>query len=113
MLSLPVMKGQRMPTYDTELRFLFDYARLTTNQKVLFATAFKKMVVDPKAGSGFRIGLRIKGVQGHSGVFEMTWAPDGRHSRTASHRMLATFTSSGDESVATIYSRIPEAFFRR
>ncbi|HEV2237757.1 MAG TPA: hypothetical protein VGR57_13950 [Ktedonobacterales bacterium] len=67
-----------MPTYDAEPRFLRDYARLTSRQSVLFAAAFKKMVADLKAGSGFRKGLRIKGVQGQSGIFEMTWAPDGR-----------------------------------
>jgi hypothetical protein len=26
----------------------------------------------------FRPGLRVKGVTAHPGVFEMTWAPDGR-----------------------------------
>jgi len=26
----------------------------------------------------FRAGLRVKGVHGAQGVFEMTWAPDGR-----------------------------------
>ncbi|HEX6819527.1 MAG TPA: hypothetical protein VF120_14210 [Ktedonobacterales bacterium] len=36
------------------------------------------MNVDLKSTAGFRKGLRIKGVQGHAGVFEMTWAPDGR-----------------------------------
>jgi hypothetical protein len=67
-----------MPAYDAEQRFLQDYARLTSQQKVLFGAAFKKMVADLKAGSGFRKGLRIKGVHGHLGVFEMTWASDGR-----------------------------------
>lgn len=67
-----------MPTYDVEPRFLHDYTRLTEEQKVLFAAAYKKMVADLKVGSGFRKGLRVKGVQGHSGIYEMTWAPDGR-----------------------------------
>lgn len=26
----------------------------------------------------FRPSLRVKGLQGHSGIYEMTWAPDGR-----------------------------------
>ncbi|MDV6011237.1 hypothetical protein F8178_01860 [Haloechinothrix sp. LS1_15] len=30
-----------------------------------------------KAGS-FRPGLRVKGIQGARGIYEMTWAPDGR-----------------------------------
>ena len=36
------------------------------------------MVSDLRAGHPFRPSLRIKGVQGYPGVFEMTWAPDGR-----------------------------------
>jgi hypothetical protein len=31
-----------------------------------------------KRGQGFRKGLRIKGVRGAQGMFEMTWGPDGR-----------------------------------
>ena len=30
------------------------------------------------AAGRFRPGLRVKGVRGVPGVFEMTWAPDGR-----------------------------------
>lgn len=36
------------------------------------------MTEDLNAGQGFRRGLRIKGVQGHASVYEMTWAGDGR-----------------------------------
>lgn len=67
-----------MPTFDVEPRFLHDYARLTHEQRLLFAAAYKKLVADLKAGRGFRKGLRVKGVQGHQGVFEVTWARDGR-----------------------------------
>jgi hypothetical protein len=35
-------------------------------------------VEDIREGKGFRKGLRVKGVQGASGIFEMTWANDGR-----------------------------------
>jgi len=35
-------------------------------------------VHDLKTGQGFRKSLRVKGVQGHAGIFEMMWAPDGR-----------------------------------
>lgn len=35
-------------------------------------------MADLKAGNGFRAGLRVKGVQGDPGVYEMTWAPNGR-----------------------------------
>jgi hypothetical protein len=36
------------------------------------------MVQDLQSKRPFRASLRIKGVQGHSGIFEMTWADDGR-----------------------------------
>jgi hypothetical protein len=36
-----------------------------------------KFVQDLESGSP-RPGLRVKGYRGSSGVFEMTWAPDGR-----------------------------------
>lgn len=67
-----------MPTHDEEHRFLQDYARLTQAERLLFATAYKKMVADLRAGRSFRPGLRVKGVQAHAGVFEMTWAGNGR-----------------------------------
>jgi hypothetical protein len=47
-------------------------------QKRQFMNAVAKIVADLKRGQGFRAGLRIKGVQGHTRVFEMTWADDGR-----------------------------------
>jgi hypothetical protein len=43
-------------------------------------------VADLRAQAAFRPGLRVKAVRGARGVYEMTWAPDGR----------ATF-SYGDE----------------
>ena len=39
---------------------------------------YEKMVNDLRAGQSFRPSLRIKGVQGYPGIFEMTWAPDGQ-----------------------------------
>jgi len=35
-------------------------------------------VVDMGDGKGFRKGLRVKGVKGATGIFEMTWGDDGR-----------------------------------
>jgi hypothetical protein len=43
----------------------------------VFQTARKRFVADLKAGT-FRAGLRVKAVQKVPGVWEMTWAPDGR-----------------------------------
>ena len=67
-----------MPTYDLEDRFKRDLERLGMGERQQFSRAVTKMVADLRARQGFRKGLRIKGVQGHEGVFEMTWAPDGR-----------------------------------
>lgn len=66
------------PTYERESTFARDWAKLTEKQRRQFLAAVADMVADLKAGGGFRPGLRIKGVQGCAGVFEMTWAPDGR-----------------------------------
>src|SRR2546421_7578193 len=38
----------------------------------------KQIVADLRAGTGFRPSLRVKGVQGHPRIFEMTWAGKGR-----------------------------------
>ena len=66
-----------MPTFDKEARALRDYARLTKEQRAEFRDALRKFVEDLRRGS-FRKGLRVKRVQGHPGVWEMTWADDGR-----------------------------------
>ncbi|WIG61937.1 MAG: hypothetical protein OJF49_004686 [Ktedonobacterales bacterium] len=67
-----------MPTHDEEPSFWHDWALLTPKQRKEFRKAVKKLNIDLVAKTGFRAGLRIKAVQGHPGVFEMTWAPDGR-----------------------------------
>lgn len=66
-----------MPTHDELERFLRDYDRLTEEQKDAFAAAVAHFVVDLRDGR-LRAGLRVRGVQGTQGVYEMTWAPDGR-----------------------------------
>jgi hypothetical protein len=60
------------------LRFDRDYEALSPDEKRAFKEAVKKFVEDLDRGRGFRKGLRVKGVQGASGVSEMTWADDGR-----------------------------------
>jgi hypothetical protein len=42
-----------------------------------FKKAVNNFVTDLKAGR-FRKSLRVKGVEGAEGIFEMTWAKDGR-----------------------------------
>jgi hypothetical protein len=67
-----------VPTYERALRFIRDYQNLSIDQKPAFREAVKKFIEDLEAGQGFREGLRVKGVKGAPGVYEMTWADDGR-----------------------------------
>lgn len=67
-----------MPTYDRTDSFKSDYQGLSREQKEAAQRALSRFLEDLRAGGKFRPGLRVKGVQGASGVFEMTWADDGR-----------------------------------
>jgi hypothetical protein len=67
-----------VPTFDVTERFWRDHARLGAEEKARFVGAVEKFRDDLRARRGFRAGLRVKGVQGAEGVFEMTWADDGR-----------------------------------
>ena len=82
-----------MPTHHESGPFLRDWSRLTKSQQIRLQGAVDRLVADLRdmeAGrrGSLRPGLRVKGVRGSPGVFEMTWAADGR----------ATF-SWGDEIV--------------
>ena len=67
-----------MPTYDAEARFWRDWDRLSAEQRALFLQAVRQIVEDLQARRPFRTSLRVKGFQGYKGMFEMTWAPNGR-----------------------------------
>lgn len=67
-----------MPTRDILAKFWRDWKRLTPEQKAAFLAAVEKFVEDLRAGTGVRAGLRVKGVRGAPGVYELAWAPDGR-----------------------------------
>jgi hypothetical protein len=67
-----------MPTYARLPRFDKDYAALSPEDKRAFKLAVGKFVADMSRGGEFRKSLRVKGVQGSRGIFEMTWADDGR-----------------------------------
>ncbi|MGH9006155.1 MAG: hypothetical protein ACRDV6_00315 [Acidimicrobiales bacterium] len=58
-------------------RFGADFDALSNDQQAAFLAAVELFVADLRAGS-FRPGLRVKGVKGAGGVFEMTWAANGR-----------------------------------
>ena len=66
-----------MPTYERTRRFDRDLSVLTQAQRQRFRGAVVKFVADLGAGR-FRKGLRVRGIEGAPGIFEMTWAPDGR-----------------------------------
>lgn len=67
-----------MPTYARVPRFDKDFAGLTHDEQVAFRLAVGKFVEDLAHGGPFRKGLRVKGVKGSTGVFELTWGDDGR-----------------------------------
>jgi len=67
-----------MPTHEQLLSFRRDWDALTAEQQRQSRRAVAKFVEDLAERRGFRPGLRVKGVQGTDGIFEMTWAEDGR-----------------------------------
>ena len=67
-----------MPTFAWTARFGADFRRLTSAEQVAFPAGVSQFLADLRTGGEFRAGLRVKGVQGARGVFEMTWAADGR-----------------------------------
>ncbi len=67
-----------MPTYAWLERFGKDFDSLSPKMKAVFLAAIGQFVEDLDSGKGFRKGLRVKGVKNAPGIFEMTWADDGR-----------------------------------
>jgi hypothetical protein len=66
-----------VPTFAWLARFGADFDALSADQQAAFLAAVAQFVTDLKAGA-FRSRLRVKGVKGAIGIFEMTWAADGR-----------------------------------
>lgn len=67
-----------MPTFERLRQFDRDLAALSADQRRAFVAAVQKFVDDLEKGAGFRKGLRVKGIRGAPGMFELTWASDGR-----------------------------------
>jgi hypothetical protein len=67
-----------VPTFDRLRRFDRDFAALSADEREAFRVAVRKFVQDLDRGQGFRTGLRVKGIRGAPGLFEMTWADNGR-----------------------------------
>jgi mRNA-degrading endonuclease YafQ of YafQ-DinJ toxin-antitoxin module len=66
-----------VPTYQARPRFLRDFKSLSREQEAAWDKALDLFIACLRRGR-FEPGLRIKRVQGYPGVWEMTWAPDGR-----------------------------------
>lgn len=66
-----------MPTYQARPRFLRDFKSLTREQATAWEEALDLFIACLRRGS-FDPKLRVKRVQGYPGVWEMSWAPDGR-----------------------------------
>lgn len=67
-----------MPTREVLAEFWRGWGRLSEEQQQAFLAAVAKFVEDLRSGQGIRKGLRVKGVQGARGIYELTWADDGR-----------------------------------
>lgn len=68
-----------MPTRRVLPAFWRDWDRLTSRQQRAFREAVAIFIADlTKGGQGFQPRLRVKRMQGHPGIWEMSWAPDGR-----------------------------------
>jgi hypothetical protein len=66
-----------MPTYEVLASFWRDWRSLTPQQQLAFRQAVQQFTHDLGSGA-FRPGLRIKRIQGYAGVWELSWAADGR-----------------------------------
>ncbi len=66
-----------MPTHEELPRFLRDWERLRPEQREAFLRALG-LLVSGLVRQSFAPQLRIKRVQGHEGIWEITWAADGR-----------------------------------
>jgi hypothetical protein len=67
-----------VPTFSTTPRFKRDFRKLAVRDQARFEWVVREQFVPDLARGLFRPGLRVKGVESAPGVFEVTWAPDGR-----------------------------------
>jgi hypothetical protein len=66
------------PTFDTTAQFDREMKSLTPQEREAFRNAVIKFVEDLRKHKNFRSSLRVKGYRGREGIFEMTWADNGR-----------------------------------
>jgi hypothetical protein len=67
-----------VPTYGWLATFAADFDSLSPEQQAALLEAIAHFVEDLRGGKRFRRGLRVRAVKGAAGIFEMTWADDGR-----------------------------------
>lgn len=68
-----------MPTYEVRASAYADYRKLSREQRRAFRRARAQFIEALRSSPPvFSAALRVKGVQGAPGVFELTFAPDGR-----------------------------------
>jgi hypothetical protein len=67
-----------MATFEYPPTFAKDVMLLDPDDKARFRRVVRDEFVPDLNKRRFRAGLRVKGVHGARGVYEMTWAPDGR-----------------------------------
>lgn len=68
-----------MPTREVLASFWRDWDQLSPKQQREFRDAVAQFIANlAEDKQGFHPRLRVKRVQGHPGIWEMTWAYDGR-----------------------------------
>jgi hypothetical protein len=68
-----------VPTFGVSPRFEREYRGLSASERRAFDTAWRRLAAGLRERPpAFEPALRVKRVRGTSGVWELTWAPDGR-----------------------------------
>jgi len=68
-----------MPTFERSRRFVREYLALSREQRTAFKRALMVLIVALREKpAAFSPSLRVKGVQGHPGVYELSFGNGGR-----------------------------------
>jgi hypothetical protein len=89
-----------MPTYEVLASFWRDWRSLMPQQQRAFRQVLEQFIADVRRGT-FRPGLRVKRVQGYTGVWEVSWAADGRATFEYGDEIPGSRTSCGGGSART------------
>jgi hypothetical protein len=95
-----------MPTWEATPRFWLRWKRLTPAQQFAFQRA-RRLFVEGLESGWLDPRLRVKRFHSSPGVFELSWAPDGRRcSATVRNGSRAILTSCGSRSGRTTSSEV-------